>query len=383
MNSQRRKVLLLFIPVILVSWSVFPQQKALTVRVVAPGSTPQNSQLYIAGNYSTIGGWDPGAIMMNRENGGVWSFQTSFDVGSRVEFKITRGSWGSEALFQPQTIPTNIVVIMKNDTTIVLRPTGWKDLGFSFEGGITGTVRYHRALKSKSLTNPRDAIVWLPPSYEKEKSKRYPVLYMHDGQNIIDPSTSFAGFDWRIDEVVDSLIKTNSIEEIIVVGIYNTTYRGPEYSDTPIGRAYADFVVHGLKPMIDSIYRTKPDRKHTANMGSSMGGLISFLFSWWYPEVFSEAGCLSSAFLVDSNKILREVRNYSGSRKDIRIYLDDGSIGLEAQLGPGYREMIGILESKGYVKGRDLEYFYDEGAEHNEQAWARRVWRPLVFMFGK
>ena len=272
---------------------------------------------------------------------------------------------------------------MKSDTSVVLRPISWRDFGFRFEGGITGTVKYYRGLKSPALTNARDVIVWLPPSYEKETSKRYPVLYMHDGQNIVDPSTSYAGYDWRVDEVADSLIKASSIDEIIIVGIYNTQDRLPEYSDTPLGKAYADFVVHTLKPMLDSAYRTLPDRKNTAVMGSSMGGLISFLFAWWYPDVFSKAGCLSSAFLVDSNKILTELRAYAGPKKGIRIYLDDGSEGLEARLKPGYDEMVEILKSKGYVKGVDLEYFYDEGAGHNERAWARRVWRPLVFMFGK
>ena len=114
-----------------------------------------------------------------------------------------------------------------------------------------------------------------------------------------------------------------------------------------------------------------------------MGGLISFLFVWWHPEVFSTAGCLSSGFLVDSNKILRDVKEYSGPKKNLRVYLDVGSEGVEARLKPGYYEMIDLLKAKGYKRGKDLEYFYDEGAEHNEQAWAQRVWRPLVFMFGR
>lgn len=383
MNQPIRKISILFLLVGTISFSALAQQKELAVRVVTPKSTPRDANIFIAGNYDSLGAWNPGAVKMKRENDSVWSFQSSFAEGSRIEFKITRGSWNNEALYQPETIPANVVVILRHDTTVVLHPVSWRDLGFRFEGGITGTVKYHRGLKSPALPNPRDAVVWLPPSYGKEASKRYPVLYMHDGQNIIDPSTSFAGFDWRVDEVADSLIRSGSIQEIIIVGIYNTQDRGPEYSDTPLGRAYADFVVHTLKPMIDSAYRTKPDRKNTAVMGSSMGGLISFLFAWWHPDVFSMAGCLSSAFLVDSNKILSDVRAYTGTKKDIRIYLDNGSEGLEAQLKPGYDEMIEILKTKGYVKGIDLEYFYDDGAEHNERAWARRVWRPLVFMFGK
>ncbi|MBI3787187.1 MAG: histidine kinase, partial [Ignavibacteriales bacterium] len=129
------------------------------------------------------------------------------------------------------------------------------------------------------------------------------------------------------------------------------------------------------------IYRTKPDRNNTAVMGSSMGGVISFMFVWWYPDVFSQAGCLSNAFWVDDGKVLNEVRMYKGPKKNVRIYLDVG--GLEGGMKPGYDEMIKLLKDKGYEEGKDLEYFFDKDAEHNEYAWAKRLWRPLTFMFGK
>jgi predicted alpha/beta superfamily hydrolase len=359
------------------------QEKEVTIRVVAPLSTPRDAEIFITGNHPLLGDWNAERTAMKRENDSVWSFSSRFAENLELEFKITRGNWNTEALYEASSVPPNTTLTVKNDTVVTLRPIGWKDFGFKIEGGITGTVRYHRGLRTNDLPNPRDVIVWLPPSYEKEETKHYPVLYMHDGQNIIDPTTSFGGFDWRVDEVVDSLVKKNRIEEIIVVGIYNTKDRGQEYSDTKLGRAYVEFVIHTLKPLIDSTYRTKPQPKHTGVMGSSMGGLISFLFAWWHPEVFSKAGCLSSAFLVDSNKILRDVKMYAGSKKNIRIYLDDGSVGLEARLKPGYDEMITLLREKGYAEGKDLEYFHDVGAEHNERAWGRRVWRPLVFMFGK
>ena len=359
------------------------QQKELTIKVLAPPLTPADARLTIAGNDSSFGEWDATKILMKKENDSVWSFHSRFVPGTALEFKITRGSWNSEAVYQHSVIPPNFALTVANDTTITIRPISWKDFDYKTPGGITGTVRYHRGMQTSDLPNPRDVIVWLPPSYEKENAKRYPVLYMHDGQNIIDPAISFGGADWRVDEVADSLIKAAAIAEIIIVGIFNTKDRNPEYSDTKLGRAYGDFVIHTLKPMIDSVYRTEPGRKHTAVMGSSMGGLISFLFVWWYPEVFSAAGCVSSGFVVDSNKILKDVRTFKGLRKNVRIYLDVGSVGIESRLKPGYDEMIGLLKGEGYEKGKDLEYFYDKGAEHNERAWARRVWRPLVFFFGK
>jgi predicted alpha/beta superfamily hydrolase len=359
------------------------QEPQLTFMVIAPASTPPEAKIFIAGNHPLLGNWDPGKIELTKQNDSVWTLACSFPKKFGLEFKITRGTWNAQAIYQAGVIPGNTQLMVDQDTTITIRPGSWSDIAFKPTGGITGAVKYHRGLQHPKLRHARDVIVWLPPSYEKNQRQRYPVLYMHDGQNLFDPSTSFLGADWRVDEVADSLIRLKKIEEIIVVGIYNTPDRTPEYSDTELGRAYANFVIHHLKPMIDSTYRTKPEAKSTAVMGSSMGGLISFLFVWWHPEIFSKAGCLSSAFLVDDNKILREVRAYTGPKKPIRVYLDDGSEGLEARLKPGYDEMVALLLEKGYAKGTDLEYFYDVGAEHNERAWAKRLWRPLGFMFAR
>jgi len=360
-----------------------PQEPQVTFNVIVSASMPAGAKIFIAGNHPLLGNWDPGKIELAKQNDSLWAITRSFPKNLGLEFKITRGSWNAQAIYQAGVIPDNTQFVVRNDTAVTIRPQTWSDLAFKSGGGITGTVKYHRGLKHPKLRYPRDVIVWLPPSYEKEARQRYPVLYMHDGQNLIDPSTSFLGADWRVDEVADSLIRGQKMEEIIVVGIYNTPDRTPEYSDTELGRAYADFVIHQLKPMIDSTYRTKPEAKNTAVMGSSMGGLISFLFVWWHPEVCSKAGGLSSAFLVDDNKILREVRAYTGPKKPIRVYLDDGSEGLEARLKPGYDEMVALLLEKGYVKGANLEYFYDVGAGHDERAWAKRLGRPLGFMFGR
>jgi predicted alpha/beta superfamily hydrolase len=360
----------------------------VNVKVIVPASSPADARVFIPGNQPALGDWDPGKMTLKKQNDSLWTITRKFSHSTFVEFKITRGSWDTEAIYRAGVVPGNTSFVARVDTTITLRPLMWRDqlsasTALNTGGGITGTVKYFRALKSPKLRHPRDVIVWLPPSYEKNKTQRYPVLYMHDGQNIIDPRTSFDGRDWRVDEVADSLIRANKMEEIIVVGIYNSPDRAPEYSDSELGRGYIDFVANELKPLIDQTYRTKSDAKNTAVMGSSMGGLSSFLFVWKRPDIFSKAGCLSSAFLWDDNRILREVKNYSGPKKPIRVYLDDGSEGLEARLKPGYDEMVSLLQEKGYKRGVDLEYFYDNGAAHNEPAWAKRLWRPLLFMFGK
>lgn len=247
---------------------------------------------------------------------------------------------------------------------------------------IVGTVQYHRGIRGEGLQYERDLIVWLPPSYEKNRRKRYPVLYMHDGQNIFDPATSFLGYDWQADETADALIRKKRMKEIIIVALSNTPDRLSEYSDAQVGRNYARFLVSVVKPFIDATYRTKPDRNNTTVMGSSMGGLISFLLVWRYPEVFSQAGCLSTALARDEDRqLFGEIEAYAGPRKRVRIYLDVG--GKEPALIPGYRALVALLGKKGYTRGKDLECFFDRRGVHNERAWAQRLWRPLTFMFGK
>jgi predicted alpha/beta superfamily hydrolase len=242
-------------------------------------------------------------------------------------------------------------------------------------------VHYHRKLKSESLRHARDLIVWLPPSYFTNRRKRFPVLYVHDGQNMIDPATSFVGVPWGIDEIGTKLVHKGRIKEFIAVGIYNTPDRYSEYAGGPRGKSYAEFVCNKVKPLIDHTYRTLSDAGNTANLGASMGGLIAFLIPWWYPDVISGGGCFSSALLWNKNAIIKEVDAYDGPKKKIKIYLDCGMQNMDASLVPGYRDMVSVLKRKGYRKGIDLEYFFDPKGDHTEKDWSRRVWRALVLFF--
>jgi len=244
---------------------------------------------------------------------------------------------------------------------------------------IIGTARLHQNMYSNHLDSKRSAIVWMPPGYKRIRNahKRYPVLFMHDGQNIIDPKTSFAGRDWRVDETVSKLSKAKKMKEIIVVGIYNTPDRMDEYSDSKKGEQYLKFIVNELKPFIDSNYRTLRQRENTAIMGSSMGGLISFIACWRYDNVFSMAGCMSSSFYHDEEKIFDMINENNRPKNNIKFYIDHGEDGLIR----GQRMYVKLTEL-GYVIGKDLDYFYAPQAEHTESAWADRLERPLLFFFG-
>ena len=243
---------------------------------------------------------------------------------------------------------------------------------------VIGNVEFHRKIYSRFMDKKLDFFVWLPAGYEANPSKSYPVLYMHDGQNLIDPKVSFAGRDWQVDETLTKLIKEYKIKEIIVVGIYNTSERLEEYSDTEKGEKYRKFITEELKPFVDSKYRTLADNKNTAIIGSSMGGLVSFLIAWKHPEIFSMAGCMSSSFYYKDEKVFKMIDEYKGEKKHIKFYIDHGEDGLLRG-----QKMFCKLTQLGYVIGTDLDYFYARGAEHNETEWAKRLERPLIFFFGK
>lgn len=353
------------------------REKSVTF-VVTTGALPSDAIVYITGNTPQLGNWDPAARPLARQPDGTWSATFTFPAGALVEYKFTRGSWDDEALGEDGRVPPNSRLEVTQDQTVRATINFWKDLHWEPDSdGVTGNLKRHPKMESPGLL-PRDVWVWLPPGYEGDIQDRYPVLYMHDGQQVFNPATSTHGVDWGADETATRLIEEGKIRELIIVAVNNTGDRVAEYSDTPKGLAYRRFIVETLKPFIDRTYRTLPSRADTAVMGSSMGGLVSFLLVWRHSDTFSAAGCLSPAFFPD---VVESVDR--GSRpQDIKIYLDNGGVGLEERLQPGFEAMLGALRRRGFQDGDDLLWFQDAEAEHTEAAWAARLWRPLEFFFG-
>jgi len=342
--------------------------------VQVPNST---DQVTITGNIPQLGNWNPTELQLQKINDTKYSIIVKVPNNTNIEYKITRGSWDTEALTIDGRIPNNYNVKISTDSTINHIVPKWRDENI-LESRITGSAKYHRNFYSPQLRNSRDIIVWLPPSYNVNHQKKYPTLYLHDGQNVFDPTTSYLGIDWQLDETVTKLIEAGKMDEIIMIGIYCTDDRRAEYSPMQKGKKYSQFLIETVKPFIDSKYRTKADASHTAVMGSSMGGLISFHLAWKYPDIFSMAGCLSPAFLVDNNEIIKRVIN-SQESKNSKIAILNGTVGLEAELQPAITEMIKVLKNKDY---NDLIYKIFDGAEHNEAAWAKQVEIPLLYFFG-
>lgn len=364
------------------SFTIAAQDSANVKIIVETNLQNDSSEVFITGNRTELGGWNPGKINFEKQNDSIWTRSFTFESGAVLEFKFTLGDWNTEALEKDGSVPGNHTFSVTNDTTLKYNIERWKDGTPSFTGQITGTVEYLDSLTFDFLL-PRDVIVWLPPGYDENETKRYPVLYLHDGQNVIDPATSAFGTDWQIDEAADSLIRKNEIEPLIIVGIYNTRQRSREYTHTDTGSVYMRFIVEKLKPMIDEKYRTLPGREFTATGGSSAGGLISFMLLWEYSDVFSKAICMSPAFKINRIDYVSNVENYTGKRKDIQVYIDNGGVDLESRLQPGIDEMVKALERKGYKKNEDFFFVIDKDASHSENAWASRIPNALKLLFGK
>lgn len=343
----------------------------------------KDSKIYIVGNNIKLGEWNPSKIILEKVSHNKWVYSATFTKNDALEFKFTLGSWNTEALNEDGSTPGNYNITVSSDTIIKFNIRNWKSSSApKAEKKITGTLIYHKGFHWDGLKD-RDIIVWLPPNYKKNLNARYPVLYMHDGQNVFDPSTASFGNEWNADETADSLIKQNKIKEIIIVAINNTPDRMIEYLPTELGKKYMEFVVKKVKPFIDGKYRTLKDQKNTATIGSSAGGLISFMLSWEYPKVFGMAGCLSPAFKIEQIDYVQNVLNYNGRKKDLKIYVDNGGIALESRLRPGIDDMLTALNQKGYKNSEDINVYFDLKAEHNEKAWSKRLWRPLTFFFKK
>ncbi len=252
---------------------------------------------------------------------------------------------------------------------------------FPFFGAPFGKISIVAGFASPELSNTRNLRIYLPPSYDENKAKRYPVLYMHDGQNLFDAKTAAFGVEWGIDESVNRLIATGKIDEIIVVGIDNTPERIPEYTpccDPKYGGgrldAYMRFVVETVKPYVDTKLRTLPGKEHTAIMGSSLGGLASVYIAQRHPAVFSKAGGVSSSFWWNKGAMISKPH----PRVPVRFYIDAG--GKDDGIAET-TQMRDAMLKQGYQLDADLLFFTDPGGSHNEKSWAARVDKPLQWFF--
>ena len=251
----------------------------------------------------------------------------------------------------------------------------------------SGQLRKHEQFHSRFLRNQRDLIVYTPPGYADQSWRHFPVLYLHDGQNLFDGATSFIpGQDWHVGATADHLIHSGEIEPLIIVGMYNTKARIREYTPTHVpklggGRAdrYARFLIDEVKPFVDREYRTFSGSQHTGIGGSSLGGLVSLYLGLKHSRIFGKIVALSPSVWWNQHVIHRFAGSLSIEPRP-RIWLDIGTRE-GPRIVPAVEQFRDVLLEKGWKLGHDLYYERVEGAEHNELAWAQRVGPFLRFLY--
>jgi len=328
-----------------------------------PSNTPDPKAIYLAGGFND---WSPGKP--------AWQFtanalQQSLAPGN-YEYKLVRGSWDKVECGANGGPFGNRSLHVVHDTTIYLAIADWQDLHPAIQRTHTASANVHiisEKFDMPQLGKQRRVWIYLPKGYETSK-KKYPVIYMHDGQNLFDGYTSGFG-EWGVDEFLDSL-KAGQ-QQFIVVGVdHGGEARTVEYSPyeskygKPLGAQYVDFLVETLKPYIDSHYQTLTDAKHTTVAGSSMGGLISMYAELKYPKVFGSAGVFSPAFWV--NPPIYDLAK-TDTQKAGRFYFVCGDQEGDMEVGDMYK-MANIVNYK-MVPYTEVEAIVIKGAKHNEAQW--------------
>ncbi|MFO1372068.1 MAG: alpha/beta hydrolase-fold protein [Candidatus Competibacteraceae bacterium] len=266
-----------------------------------------------------------------------------------------------------------------------------------------GCISRHTDFPSRYIT-PRHVDVWCPSNDAVTPTTRYPVIYMHDGQNLFDPALSFIGVDWGMDEAMMRLVQNTGRPGATIVGVWNSPLRMREYmphkplftlrgqpllprfieqaGGEPLSEPYLKFLTEELKPFIDAAYPTLPGQSHTFVMGSSMGGLISLYALIEYPDIFGGAGCLSTHWPIGEEVLVDSLGAALPKAGRHKLYFDYGTETLDAAYEPYQRQMDEWVKAAGYQAGRDWSTRKFDRAEHSERAWRARVHIPLTFLLG-
>jgi len=345
-----------------------------------PENTPDDAKIYISGDFAD---WKPNAFEFIKNDAG--KFELTFTTDKKeIEFKFTRGNWETGECLTSGEFRPNRICKTTNNNTIHVSIEAWDDLTKVVSNNSTANQNVSILTDSfymPQLQRYRRVWIYLPSDYSTSK-KRYPVLYMHDGQNIFDKTTAYAG-EWQVDETLLKL-ETKKNLKLIVVAIDNgQSLRMKEYNPWKHerfgggeGDEYIDFIVKTLKPAIDKKYKTKSNRKNTGIMGSSMGGLISMYAILTYPDVFGKAGVFSPAFWA-ANKSPYELAQEKANKK-MKIYMlmgkQEGDMMVEGQ-----QQMAKILVQK-KLKRKSMKSVIIDG-KHNEAFWAKEFEKAVLWLY--
>jgi predicted alpha/beta superfamily hydrolase len=341
--------------------------------------------VFLAGDGPALGDWSADAVRLDRHDDGTHRTRLDLPHGFRGRFLVTPGRWrGAESDGRGRELPPREIYIT-DSRPIEAAVAGWG----------RGSVFYHRDFASRFLPHARTLAVWLPTGHDLDPHRRFPVLYLQDGQNLFDPETAFGGNPWWADEVAEREIRRGRVQPLILVGVANTPDRlreyGPraphsEHAAEDLSRDYGRFLVEEVKPFIDANYRTLPDAPNTGAGGSSMGGLLALHLCKWHPDVFGLCAAMSPSLWWDREFFLRSLPDSPRWVASCRVWLDMGT--REGESEPAMAAMVRrarrlarLLARHGMRKGDQLHFEKVEGGLHNEAAWGGRLDRVLRFLF--
>jgi len=360
-----------------------------------PSSTPATDTLYLAGNFN---GWNPADndFRFLRQADGRYYLDCYLPAGiSRLEFKVTRGGWERvEKREDGSELPNREHLVSAAGDTLRLQIGAWAGATLPNSSTLSGELEILSDFEFPQLQRRGTVRVYLPAGY-RDCNCRYPVLYMHDGQNLFDQATSYSG-EWGVDETLLRLEREGRLQGLIVIGIDNGGERRvSEYSPWDFmyrtgfaegrGEAYLDFIAHTLKPYIDASYRTLPDRSNTALAGSSMGGLISLYGGLRHQELFGRVAAFSPAVTLRfKGPDLQEYITASGRRQPMRIYLDmgtrEGAAFDTLEAVNSVRQVAAALR-KGGFSAEEVRLDIITGGIHHESAWRERLEPVLLWLW--
>lgn len=342
-----------------------------------PDSTPVNDLLFVAGDFN---GWFPDVreyrFIKNSDN----IFSITFLVRQEnFEYKITRGSWrAAECDNQGKRIKNRKISLESGQRIFYIQIENWEDK----RPTVTENVEFVEDFHIPQLGRYRKIWIYLPENYN-DSEKRYPVLYMHDGQNLFDEFTSYSG-EWAVDKTLNRFFKDND-NGIIVVGIENQPesreqeYLPWQHPDYKFGDAdkYSEFIVDTLKPYIDKHYRTKTDRTDTGIMGSFFGALISLYTGMKYSSTFGKIGLFSPSFWI-SDKI-HEFITYKGKKQEMKFYFTVG-MGESSGMVKKAQEVKQALQIAGY-SNEEIKFVVKVDGENHERFWRREFLPAVKWLF--
>lgn len=353
-----------------------------------PKTTPKFSGIYISEDFENWTGGQEKYKLNKTEKGYMITIQ---QAPKTINFKFTQGSWDTvETDENGNTIENRNYSFKTKNDTIRIAIQNWSNSASKRSTATKNVSILSEDFYMPQLNRKRRIWVYLPPDYHQSK-KKYPVIYMHDGQNLFDEKTSFSG-EWQVDETLNKIFDETG-KEFIVIGIDNGgDKRLDEYSPWENnkygggeGDKYIDFIVETLKPFVDQNYRTKSGKSNTAIFGSSMGGLISFYATLKYSQVFGKSGVFSPSFWF-SDESFDYAKTY-GNLKNTKMYLLAGNKEGEevafneiSKTVADMQKMGGLLKTAGFNSNNINTKVIPKG-KHNEKMWRGNFKEAVLWLF--